>query len=63
MLPDKDKVEEMPEAKKENKVELVFSEDTDPFLFNLEMEEDPGEVPGSRCSASWLFKSQQLSEH
>jgi hypothetical protein len=41
VVPDKGNVEEVPEAKKENKVELVVSEDTDPFLLNLEMDEDP----------------------
>jgi hypothetical protein len=46
VVPDKDNVEEAPEAKKENKVkenkvEVVVSEDTDPFLLNLEMDEDP----------------------
>jgi hypothetical protein len=41
VVPDKGNVEEAPEAKKENKVEVVVSEDTDPFLLNLEMDEDP----------------------
>ena len=40
VVPDQGNVEEAPEAKKENKVEVVVSEDTDPFLLNLEMDED-----------------------
>ena len=41
VVPDQGNVEEAAEAKKENKVEVVVSEDTDPFLLNLEMDEDP----------------------
>ena len=41
VVPDQGNVEEAPEAKKENKVEVVVSEDTDPFLLNLEMDVDP----------------------
>ncbi len=41
VVPDKGNVEEAPEAKKENKVEVVTPEDTHPFLLNLEMDEDP----------------------
>jgi hypothetical protein len=41
VVPDQGNVEEAPEAKKENKVEVVVSEDTDPFLLNLEMDKDP----------------------
>jgi hypothetical protein len=41
VLPEKDKVEEVAEAQKDTKVELVASEDIDSFLSDLQMEEDP----------------------